>query len=112
MRPDGLLEIEQGGKRTLYFVEMDRGHTKWEKKVNVYDNARQFGGWQSKFGINEYPKVLVVVPPHRSKRVADKIATYNPTVHYLIKEWPEYLAEPLSGWVDVVRQNGSVSIHE
>lgn len=110
VRPDGVLEIEQGGERTLYFVELDRGHTKWEKKVNVYDNARQFGGWQSKFGINEYPHVLVIVPPNRNKRVAEAIAAHQPTVRYLIKEWPNYLAEPMSGWVDADGQNGSVSI--
>ena len=101
VRPDGAMEIIIGRERSFFFVELDRGHTRWEKKVAVYDNARQFGGWQNQFGIHDYPAVLLVVPDGHSQRVGDRVAAQKPQTRYLLKEWSDFLAEPMAGWQDV-----------
>lgn len=111
VRPDGTLAIEQDQQRQLYFVELDRGATEWEKKVNLYDNARQFGAWQSQFGANEYPAVLVVAPARRSRRIAQVISWHKPTVRYLIQEWPDFLENGITnGWQDVTNGQRPISL--
>lgn len=60
--------------------------------------------------INKYPYVLVIVSSNRNKRVADAIAAHQPTVRYLIKEWPNYLSEPTSGWADAISPKSNISI--
>jgi hypothetical protein len=111
VRPDGTLEFEQAQKRTLYFVELDRGATEWEKKVNLYDNARQFGAWQSQFGVHDYPAVLLITPPRRAQRIARTVSWSRPAARYLAQEWPDFLAGgAINGWWDIAADRHAVSL--
>lgn len=111
VRPDGILEFEQGGKRLLFFIELDRGNTEWSKKVRAYENARSFGGWQGQFQHNQYPAVLVVVPARRLQAVSREIMRQRSQVHYFIKEWPELMETSIADcWQSVTQPGPSISL--
>ena len=112
VRPDGLAIVEPGeGSQDIgFFVEMDRGHTNWEKKIVLYERARQQSLWKVALKVETYPAVLCVVPARLQRVVFRVVEEKRPLTQYYIKSWESFLqGDLLSGW-HTVRQVAPVDL--
>lgn len=105
VRPDAYATIWREGfaDAAHLFIETDTRHTEWPKKVQSYELARSHGNWRHVLGAPCFPLVLGVVPHQRAvHRVATLIQAQATSITYLLKAWPQFLAEdPYTGWFHV-----------
>lgn len=102
VRPDGAMLLKQDERITAHFIEMDRGATRWEEKVEAYEKAQEIGEWMGRWRLWTFPPVLSIVPAGRSKQIAKIVAEKRRKVVHLLKEWPDVLrSDVLEGWLDV-----------
>jgi len=92
IQPDA--PLQQSAK----FIEMDRGATRWEHKVDLYNHAYEDGNWKKLS--NQFPIVLCVVPDYLYKKSIRQIETNLDSVEFCVTSWSEFLKDPLS-WFSV-----------
>ncbi|MEM8863490.1 MAG: replication-relaxation family protein [Chloroflexota bacterium] len=81
------------------FIEMDRGSTKWEAKVEQYNRAFAEGNWQNRF--DRFPTVLCVLPNRLFDKGVDQIRTHLGPVRFYGKTWGDFIEDPCSDWLDI-----------
>lgn len=92
LQPDAPLQ------QSVKFIEMDRGGTKWGKKVDLYNSAYDDGSWRSAY--NSFPVVLCVVPDQLFKKSIAQMKKNLGPVEFCVSRWSEFLSDPLS-WFSV-----------
>ena len=99
VRPDGWWLLRQKGKVHYFFLEMDRGNTRWPKKANSYEKAYQR---MVALGKDSFATVLNVVPHNQQGRVVSWLTDGRRQVRHLVLEWPDLLTSgPFTDWYDV-----------
>ncbi|MEM9773637.1 MAG: replication-relaxation family protein [Chloroflexota bacterium] len=81
------------------FIEMDRGSTKWEAKVQQYNRAFAEGDWQNTF--DRFPTVLCVLPNRLFDKGVDRIRIHLGPVRFYGKTWGSFIENPCSDWLDI-----------
>lgn len=81
------------------FIEMDRGSTKWESKVQQYNRAFAEGNWQNRF--DRFPTVLCVLPNRLFDKGVGQIRTHLGPVRFYGKTWGDFIEDPCSDWLDI-----------
>lgn len=108
VRPDGIAVLMGGERQVAFFVEMDRGHTNWESKVEFYERARRQSAWRETLRVDNwqpavYPAVLCVVPREIETKVYTAVRRQRPQTPFYVKTWETFLTtEMFSGWAEGV----------
>lgn len=102
-RPDGTWFIEKARGLFIYYLELDRGHTDWDKKVIHYQQGYTNGQWEQQLGQEWFPPVLCLVPDKRYKSLNTWLPNQGGRVRYLLRTWPAFWqSDPFEGWLDTV----------
>ncbi len=100
-RPDATLALETSLGQHLYYLEVDRGGTDWDKKTAVYQTACTQGNWELRLGREQFPTVLCLVPDSAVRGLARRLPHRAGPVNYWLKGWENFLATgPVTGWLD------------
>ncbi|MEW5985008.1 MAG: replication-relaxation family protein [Chloroflexota bacterium] len=91
VRPDGAIRIVINGTYHTFFVEMDRGSTRWPDKVGFYEEAHRRCEWSAQFRTHTFPQVLCIIPPGIVGKASDAIQHEAEHVRFLVKTWPAFL---------------------
>lgn len=105
-RPDATLSLETSLGQYLYYLEMDRGGTDWDKKTAVYKSALTHGDWELRLGREQFPTVLCLVPDRALRGLARRLPHRAGPVTYWLKSWTDFLETgPITGWLDTLTRD-------
>ena len=106
VRPDGIMRLAEGERRVDLFLEMDRGATPWEEKLEKYMDTLDLV-----WGVEAHLQLLCVVQGKDMKRLTKLMGEMtHPQMTCLLKTWESVLAGNfLTGWLSV-RSGGVISL--
>lgn len=109
VRPDAGIIVHHNQYNTTnhYYLELDRRKSSsqsfWQDKVQKYEMAVSDGRWRGKFGMREFPTIMVVSQHIAPKKLIEGVRQHVQGTRWLFRSWESMLAgsDILHGWYNL-----------